>query len=148
MTQDLKVYRGSCLCGAVSYEITGPLRPVVACHCRQCRKTSGHYVAATQGRWDRLHMQRDEGLVWYRSSETASRGFCKDCGSSLFWRRHGDDLVSIMAGTLDPPTGLVMACHILASEKGDYYDIADELPLVDQEALETLTPPGPPDTTL
>lgn len=148
MTQDLRVYRGSCLCGAVSYEITGPLRPVVACHCRQCRKTSGHYVAATQGRWDRLLLRREEGLAWYRSSETASRGFCKDCGSSLFWRRHGHDLVSIMAGTLDPPTGLEMACHILADQKGDYYDITDGLPMVDQEALEGLTPAGSPDTPL
>ena len=40
--------RGGCLCGAVTYELAGELRPVVACHCNQCRKTSGHYVAATQ----------------------------------------------------------------------------------------------------
>ncbi|WP_442475962.1 GFA family protein [Roseovarius litorisediminis] len=40
--------RGSCQCGAVRYEVAGPLRQVVGCHCSQCRKTSGHYVAATQ----------------------------------------------------------------------------------------------------
>ena len=38
---------GSCLCGAVKYRLMGSLRPVVACHCGQCQKTSGHHVAAT-----------------------------------------------------------------------------------------------------
>jgi len=38
---------GSCLCGAVTYQVSGALRPVVACHCSQCRKASGHHVAAT-----------------------------------------------------------------------------------------------------
>ncbi|TQV71931.1 GFA family protein [Denitrobaculum tricleocarpae] len=140
MTKDQTLYTGGCLCGAVNYEITGPLRPVVACHCNQCRKTSGHYVAATQGRWDRLHLKREDGLAWFRSSETASRGFCRDCGSSLFWRRHGDELFSIMAGTLDSPTGLSVACHIYADTKGDYYQIADDVPVAGQDDLEALRP--------
>ncbi|MDB3912880.1 GFA family protein, partial [Paracoccaceae bacterium] len=40
---------GSCECGAVVFELSGKLRDVVACHCGQCRKTSGHYWAATSG---------------------------------------------------------------------------------------------------
>ena len=145
MTEDAKNYRGSCLCGAVSYEIAGPLRPVVGCHCRQCRKTSGHYVAATQGAWKDLVFERETGLAWFRSSDIASRGFCRECGSSLFWRRHDDDLVSIMAGSLDAPTDLVMACHILTETKGDYYRITDNLPVIEPEELATsdhLMPPG------
>ena len=43
-------HRGRCLCGAVNYRVDGPLRPVVACHCGQCQRTSGHFVAATSGR--------------------------------------------------------------------------------------------------
>jgi len=42
--------RGRCLCGAVRYELRGPLRPVVACHCNMCRRTSGHFAAATAAR--------------------------------------------------------------------------------------------------
>ncbi len=47
---------GGCLCGAVRYELQGRLRAVVACHCGQCRRTSGHYVAATAVRHDRLRL--------------------------------------------------------------------------------------------
>ena len=138
MEDHQKTYSGSCLCGAVSYEITGPLRPVVGCHCKQCRKTSGHHVAATQGYWAQLKLLRDEGLKWYRSSEVASRAFCKDCGSSLFWRRQDDELVSVMTGTLDGPTGLSMECHIRVEDKGDYYEIRDDLPQMAQTDLKHL----------
>lgn len=140
MKDDEKVYGGSCLCGAVTYEITGPLRPVVGCHCTQCRKTSGHFVAATQGYWARLRLLRDEGLKWFRSSETASRAFCGHCGSSLFWRRHEDSHVSIMAGTLDQPTGLHMECHIFVESKADYFELSDGLPNRRQQELTHLKP--------
>lgn len=138
MKDDEKTYGGSCLCGAVTYEIAGPLRPVVGCHCTQCRKTSGHFVAATQGYWARLRLLRDEGLKWFRSSEAASRAFCGNCGSSLFWRRQGDPLVSIMAGTLDGKTGLTMQCHIREEDKGDYYEVPDGLPRMAQTDLKHL----------
>ncbi len=85
--------RGSCECGAVAYEVSGPLRPVVGCHCRQCRKTSGHYVAATQCAKSDVTLTMDRALKWYRSSTNAERGFCNTCGSSLFWRVDGSDHV-------------------------------------------------------
>jgi hypothetical protein len=122
---------GGCLCGAIRYRITGPLRPVVACHCIQCRKTSGHYVAATSARFEDIEI--DGETLWYRSSPTARRGFCATCGSSLFWSADGDPRLSIHAGTLDNPTGLRLAGHIFVADKGDYYDISDGLPQVDQD---------------
>jgi len=64
---------------------------------------------------------------WYASSAQAQRGFCPVCGGNLFFDGPGDHL-SIMAGTLDSPTGLRLAGHIYCAEKGDYYDIADDLP--------------------
>lgn len=126
-------YTGSCLCGAVSYNVTGPLRPVVACHCSQCRKTSGHYVAATQAARADVAIA-GESLVWYRSSEVAQRGFCGRCGSNLFWQRHGSDRISIWAGTLDGPTGLKMTSQLYPEDKGDYYDLPD-CDVVDQSTL-------------
>ena len=140
MSDQERTYTGSCLCGAVSYEIDGPLRPVVGCHCVQCRKTSGHHVAATQGYWDRLRLTSDQGLTWYRSSDQASRAFCRVCGGNLFWRRHGNENVSIFAGTLDTPTGLEMSCHIHTHTAGDYYSLDDGLPKIDQSELAEMVP--------
>ncbi|MDU8942916.1 GFA family protein [Ovoidimarina sediminis] len=116
---------GRCLCGAITYRVSGPLRPVIACHCTQCRKTSGHHVAASSAPRDSVAITGTP--AWYRSSPTARRGFCPTCGSQLFWDGPGQNL-SIFAGTLDAPTGLTVAGHIFCAAKGDYYEIADDLP--------------------
>lgn len=71
---------GSCLCGGVAYSLSGELRNSVACHCVQCRKTSGHYVSATQVTPDQLEITRDDTLVWYQSSPKAQRGFAAAAG--------------------------------------------------------------------
>ncbi len=116
---------GGCLCGAVTYRVSGPLRPVVACHCVQCRKSSGHHVAATSVARGDIEISGE--VTWYQSSDTARRGFCDRCGSNLFWDGAGANL-SIFAGTLDGETGLAMAGHIFCADKGDYYEITDDLP--------------------
>ncbi len=122
--------RGGCLCGAVAFRISGPLRPVIACHCQQCRKTSGHHVAATSALREDVSITGE--VTWYQSSDIAQRGFCGLCGSNLFWEGPGTHL-SIFAGTIDAPTGLQLAAHIFCADKGDYYDIADDLPCADQD---------------
>ncbi|MEO1919583.1 MAG: GFA family protein, partial [Paracoccaceae bacterium] len=104
---------GGCLCGAVTYEVDGPLRPVVNCHCRQCRKTSGHHVAATSAARDQIRTSGE--VTWYQSSDTARRGFCAACGSNLFWDGAGDNL-SIFAGTLDGETGQKTTGHIYVAD--------------------------------
>jgi hypothetical protein len=58
---------GRCLCGAVAYTISGKLRPVIYCHCEQCRRSSGHYVATTACKRAQIHFESDETLAWYRS---------------------------------------------------------------------------------
>lgn len=118
------VARGSCLCTAIRYEVRGPLRPVIACHCRQCRKTSGHYVAATSAPIESISISG--APRWYRSSDRAERGFCPICGSNLFWRADGH--MSIFAGSLDEHPELKMAGHIYCDDKGAYYEITDGLP--------------------
>ena len=119
---------GRCLCGAVTYEATGPLRDVTACHCEQCRRTSGHFVAATAAARDNFRITRADGLKWYRSSNRARRGFCGSCGASLFWDADDGPTISIMAGTLDSPTNLKLAGHIFTGFAGDYYSLDDGLP--------------------
>ena len=121
----MRSHQGSCLCGDVTYRVTGELRQVVACHCGQCRKTSGHHVAATSAPRETVEIEGD--VTWYHSSETARRGFCGRCGSNLFWDGPGANL-SIFAGTLDGATGLTLKGHIYCDDKGDYYEIADVAP--------------------
>jgi hypothetical protein len=115
---------GSCLCGAVKYEVHGALRPVLACHCVQCRKQTGSYMSSTAAGDSDLKLTESRGLKWYRSSDFARRGFCQECGSVLFWKKDGSDYTSITAGTIDGPTGAPLEGHIFCASAGDYYEIA------------------------
>ena len=115
---------GSCLCGAVKYEVHGPLRDVVACHCEQCRKQTGTYMSATAAQDADLKVTLSRGLKWYRSSDTARRGFCSECGSVLFWKGDGRDYTAIAAGSIDGKTDLKLAGHIFCDNAGDYYEIS------------------------
>ncbi len=72
-------------------------------------------------------MTESRGLKWHQSSDEARRGFCQECGASMFWDRLSDDMVSIAAGTIDEPTGLKTIRHIFVADKGDYYEIEDSL---------------------
>jgi len=121
-------HAGGCLCGAVRYVVRGPIRGVIACHCGQCRRTSGHYAAMTSAPAVDVEVNASPSLVWYRSSTTAERGFCNLCGSNLFWRQFDSDMTSITAGTLDTPTGIALEKHIFVADKSDYYDLDDDLP--------------------
>jgi len=123
-----EIHTGHCLCAGVRYEIRGPLEPVTACHCSQCRRTSGHHVAMTTVPEAALTFTSSDTLRWYRSSEAAERGFCQRCGGNLFWRAVAGDSISVAAGTLDTPTGLSIHKHIYVEDKGDYYVIADTAP--------------------
>jgi hypothetical protein len=124
-TRDMTVHSGSCLCGAVTYEVKGKLRNAIGCHCTQCRKTTGHYLAASAADLGDFRLTRDDGLAWYRSSDMARRGFCSTCGSTLFWQADERPYIAIAAGTLDSPTGIRLEGHIFCADKGDYYDITD-----------------------
>jgi len=125
---------GGCLCGGIRYAINGPLRPVINCHCTQCRRTSGHFVAATAADRKHLTLVNDSGLRWYYSSNIARRGFCHTCGSSLFWDPTDDESshISIMAGTLDGPMGLETKANIYTDDVGDYYKLDEDIPQLPQ----------------
>ena len=110
---------GGCLCGAVRFLARGSLRDVIVCHCNQCQRWSGHFVAAAAVRRDRLEIADPAELCWYESSPGIRRGFCGRCGSSLFWDDSGSASISIMAGSLDPPSGLKTLRHIHVADKGD-----------------------------
>jgi hypothetical protein len=106
---------GGCLCGAVRFEVDGPLRDILVCHCVECRRWSGGPWAATSARAADLSVAGGDDLGWRPSPQSdhgAERGFCVRCGSSLFWRIPEGRTVSISAGALDDPAGLPVAAHI------------------------------------
>ena len=118
-----EIARGSCLCGSVTYEAKNPRKEVTACHCTQCRKQSGHYWASSGCALDDFKVLTDEGLKWYRASDSATRGFCAKCGSALFWKHDDEDRMSFSAGSLDGAEGFTVAKHIFTDDKGSYYEI-------------------------
>lgn len=122
------MHTGSCHCGAVRFEVNGPLPPPDACHCVDCRKWSGHYFVSTDVPRSALTIQGAEHVTWYRSHDKVQRGFCTTCGSSLFWDPRHHDWIGIAMGAFDQPTDTHIHVHVWVADKGDYYDITDGLP--------------------
>ena len=118
--------KGSCLCGAVKFEISGAISPVEVCHCVQCRKWTGHFFANIEVRREGITIAGEDQIAWYHSSDKVRRGFCARCGSTLFFDpldkvKHA--WIGVAMGALDTSTGSMIALHIFTAEKGDYYEI-------------------------
>ena len=128
MKEENRITTGGCLCGAVYYEVKGPLRDVVNCHCSMCQRLHGNFGPHSKARKANISITTSDGLAWYRTSDVARRGFCCECGSSLFWEPYDLDATGIIAGSLDSPTNLKSIGHIFVGEKADFYEISDSLP--------------------
>jgi hypothetical protein len=123
---------GGCLCGAVRFTLHGPLRDVVVCHCRECRRWHGGAGAYTSLPKEALELTEQRGLRFVPSPASdaqADRGFCAECGSSLFWRAPGRPSISVTAGALDGDTGLVTEQHIYDAQRADWEHV-DDLPRI------------------
>ena len=135
-SNDQQLTTGRCLCGQVHYEIRGKLRGIVNCHCSKCRKFHGNFGAYTSINYENLVIVKQASLKWYRSvtDETPNvhRGFCGNCGSSLFWHAKDQPTIAVAAGSLDEPTRLKTIGHIWLSQIADYYAISDDLPRFDR----------------
>ncbi|MBL6933087.1 MAG: GFA family protein [Rhodospirillales bacterium] len=115
---------GGCLCGGVRFTLERPVSSFGACHCEMCRRwTSGPYLAHDCG--ENVRFDGEEYIQRYKSSDWAERGFCKICGSNLFYFviQTGHFIMSI--GALDNPDGLKMKSQIFIDEKPDCYDFAN-----------------------
>ena len=122
------MHKGSCLCGAVTFEVEGELPGPDACHCTRCRKSSGHYFASTDVPRSAVTIQGEDNVSWYQSSEKARRGFCATCGSSLFWDPLFKDWIGVAMGAFETRTETQLAIHIYVADRRDYYEIADSVP--------------------
>lgn len=119
-------HHGGCLCGALRFTVQGRLPPPVACHCTACRKHSGHFEASTDVPKSALRVAGSPR--WFHSSPKVRRGFCGNCGSTLFFDPLFHDWIGVSMGAFDGPTGTRLSRHIFTGSKGDYYQIADGLP--------------------
>lgn len=121
-------YNGSCLCGAITFEVNCPLPRPDACHCSKCRKFSGNYFVSSDVPKINLMISGAEKVTWFQSSEKVRRGFCSICGSSLFFDAIFKDWTAVALGAIDGSTNTKIEKHIFVGNKGDYYDICDGLP--------------------
>jgi hypothetical protein len=126
---------GSCLCKRVRYEIDGPLKDVLNCHCSMCRKL--HAAAfRTRASVRTKHWKTvagEEFIKFYESSPGEHKAFCSECGSSLFTKfdRHPDWL-GFPLGTLDSDPGVKPTRHVFVKSKAPWFDITDDLPQHDE----------------
>ena len=123
-------HEGGCLCGGVRYRVTGLLRDITTCHCGECRRTHGGAAPYTACPDDQLELVADVGLAWIESPHSttnAVRGFCANCGSSLFWKAPDRDYTAIAAGSVDEPSGLHSVDHIWWDARADW-EVPDGLP--------------------
>ena len=122
MTETRKpVHVGGCQCGAARYSLySEPTNPHV-CHCRMCQKATGGYFGAFAGvpLGDFAWIKGTPGV--FKSSEAVERGFCRDCGTPLFFRYVDKDRIAVALGSLDEPSRVAPARQ---------YGIESRLPFV------------------
>lgn len=116
--------QGQCACGGVRYRTDAELRAVLNCHCHRCRRSTGHFLAATGCPRSTLEIDDPDAVRWYEAATGVFYGFCPVCGSTLFWRTDADDdWIAIAAGTLDQPTGLTTVGAWWTAEAADYHQL-------------------------
>lgn len=115
---------GQCHCGAIQYEVNGDLIGVINCHCGDCRRWHGNFAAyAVASLSDFKITKGTDTLTWYESSDKARRGFCPNCGSSIFKDNKDGEKIVLSVGALNAPTGLVHLKDIFTESKGDWYEL-------------------------
>ena len=127
-----EVLIGSCLCGAVRYEIRGTIESICHCHCTMCQKVHGS-AFGTYAPVPRSDIQFTQGLPAiqaYQSSPSALRRFCSICSSALLWENASEfpETAFLSVATLDSPIARPTQRHIHVSSKVSWYEIADRWP--------------------
>lgn len=125
------IHKGSCLCKRVQYEIDGALTDVLNCHCSMCRKlhAAAFRTRAKVAAKDWKTISGEEFIKFYESSAGEHKGFCSECGSSLFTKfDHSPDIIGFPLGTLDTDPGVKATRHVFVNSKAPWFDITDQLP--------------------
>ena len=123
--------KGSCLCGAVKYELKGEISQILLCHCSRCRKATGSaFAALTPVRTEDLHfISGEQSIKKFDSAPGVGRYFCQDCGSPLFSKReNAPELVRLRIGTLDTKIPTTPIAHVFVASKSEWFEICDSNP--------------------
>ena len=126
-----KFYTGSCLCGAIRYEIHGEIGEVIQCHCKRCRKANGTAFAtnAPIKKADFKIVQGEHLLKKFASTPTTARCFCSECASPIISiKAETPDTYRLRIGTLDTPLEHKPVMHIFTAYKAEWDTICDGLP--------------------
>ena len=130
------VLRGSCLCSAVAYEITGPMKVVHNCHCSRCRKAraAAHTTNGFTAMEDVRYTRGEDTLRTYRLPEARyfSQVFCPACGSGMPRLDPERGVAVIPFGSLDDDPGRGADDHIFVASKAPWHEITDDLPRFDE----------------
>lgn len=98
----MKKIKGSCLCKSISFEIINECRYSVLCHCTMCQKSNAEFSNYTKVQKENIKFLNKKNLKWFFSSRNYKRGFCNNCGSSLFFQsRHSENEISVSTGSLN-----------------------------------------------
>jgi hypothetical protein len=116
---------GKCLCGAVRFTVTAVETHHHVCHCGTCRRWAGGPVFAAAA--DGVSFEGAESLVRYRSSEWARRGFCKVCGSNLFYYLEPTGQYMMCVGAFDDSTPFKVVREIFIDHQPPGYALAGTL---------------------
>lgn len=126
---------GKCLCGDVAFKAAGRVNRVSACYCSMCRAQNGGGAFYSTEISGDISFTKSAALVWYQASPKAERGFCKSCGSSLFWRLNADpSSLDISLGALDDTSGLTLDAHIFSDNCAAYQTLPADAPHVSEAA--------------
>ena len=115
---------GKCLCGAVRAKIPSISERVGACHCTMCRKWNGGPWLGVEGGAE-VHWEGEDNIAVYDSSDWAQRGFCKKCGSHLFYKLKLNSTYFISIGLLDQAANYRLHHQVFIDEKPDYYNFVE-----------------------
>lgn len=125
---------GGCLCGKVRYEVDPPTLFFAHCHCDYCRRAHGAafvtWVGAAESRF-RLTAGEDR-LRWHASSALSRRGFCGDCGTTLFFVSTlcpGE--IHVTRASFDGPVDRAPQLHCFWDQHVDWAPVGDDLPRFD-----------------
>ena len=116
---------GRCLCGAVSVVAPAASDSVGACHCGMCRRwAGGPWLAIECG--TEVRFEGEDHVATFASSDWAERGFCRACGTHLYYRLKQDGRFFLPAGLLDDAARFVLDHQIFVDEQPTYYRFANE----------------------
>ena len=124
---------GSCLCGKITYEISGGMGDIVHCHCQTCRKAHGAAFSSVASVEDQhFRLSGADQLSFFESSPGKTRYFCKHCGTQVYAKRENTEHIILRLGSLDSNPEVQARSHIWLSQKADWYDPAERLPGYDE----------------